>query len=293
MKPANLKTKIFLDSGFPEDTEKVLDLMGFLDGQTTNPSLVAKKLLAERSLSSPSLSEDELLESYKKIVQDISKLIPDGSVSIEVYADHQTKADQMVKQAREMNSWIPNAHIKLPTIPEGMRAAYDLVQEGIRVNMTLVFSQEQAAAVYAVTKTDKPVTKNPLKDVFLSPFIGRLDDQGENGMDIVTNVAQMYASGDGHVQILAASVRSYEHFLGSIAYGADIITCPMIVLERWAGHDFFVPDETYEYPHPKLRKMQYKDLSLNAPWQSFNLHHELTDAGLVRFAEDWNALMGK
>src|SRR3989339_217562 len=119
MRPQNIKTRIFLDSGDPQETKQVLSALGFLDGQTTNPSLIAK------------------------------------------------------------NTWIPNAHIKFPITASGLEAAHILTSEGMRVNMTLCFSQQQAAAVYVATRGVKK------GDVFLSPFIGRLDDQGENGMNMI------------------------------------------------------------------------------------------------------------
>jgi transaldolase len=200
MKPLDLKTKIFLDSGDPKETAEVLSTLGFLDGQTTNPSLVAKN----PETVGRKFSQTEIYDFYKGVVQDISKLIPEGSVSIEVYSDSTTKSEDMIKQAHEFNQWIFNAHIKFPTTQEGLKAAETCVKEGIRVNMTLVFSQQQAAAVYAATKGAKK------GDVFLSPFVGRLDDRGENGMDLIKNILEMYNQGDGHVEVLSASVRSQQ-----------------------------------------------------------------------------------
>ncbi|MBI4130560.1 transaldolase, partial [Candidatus Roizmanbacteria bacterium] len=172
MKPSNLTTKIFLDSGDPEDTKKMIGILGFLDGQTTNPSLVAKKL-ADQGLGNgergKKLSEKELLNEYKKIVQEISSIIPQGSVSIEVYADKTTTAEQMLVQGKEMFSWIPNAHIKFPTTAEGLKAAERAVIEGMRVNMTLVFTQSQAAAVYAATKHAGKESLTGHKNIFVSP----------------------------------------------------------------------------------------------------------------------------
>ncbi len=98
-----------------------------------------------------------------------------------------------------MFSWIPNAHVKFPTSREGLEAAGRAVKEGLRVNMTLCFTQEQAAAVYSATAGAKK------GDVFISPFIGRLDDRGENGMDLIENIQKMYGTGDGHVEVLTAS----------------------------------------------------------------------------------------
>ena len=182
MRPANLKTKIFLDSGDPAETRAAFLALGFLDGQTTNPSLVAKN----PETAGKKFSKDELISFYRKVVEEISSLIPKGSVSVEVYADALTSAEEMLKQARIFNKWISNAHVKFPTTTEGLKAAEIAVREGIKVNMTLVFSQQQAAAVYMATKGAKK------GDVFISPFAGRLDDIGENGMDVISNIVKMY-----------------------------------------------------------------------------------------------------
>ena len=131
MKPGRLKTKIFLDSGDPQETREALRLLRFLDGQTTNPSLISRN----PETAGKKFTKAELLEFYKGVVQEISRLIPRGSVSIEVYADKGTSAQDMLKQGREMFSWIPNAHIKFPTTKEGLRAAHQAIQGGIRVNM--------------------------------------------------------------------------------------------------------------------------------------------------------------
>lgn len=283
MKPANLKTKLFLDSGDPEDTKKMLGVLGFLDGQTTNPSLVAKKLTA--SGTALKLTSDGLLFEYRKIIEQISALIPNGSVSVEVYADKTTTAETMIAQGKEMFAWIPNAHIKFPTTTAGLTAAQNAVSQGLRVNMTLVFTIEQAAAVYAATKGAKR------GDVFISPFIGRLDDKGENGMDLIKNIAELYKAGDGHVEILSASVRNMNHFMGSIANHADIITCPMSVLTEWKDDGMHVPDAAFIYGKAELTPIPYKPLDLTKPWDSFDISHPLTDTGLAKFASDWNALL--
>lgn len=136
------------------------------------------------------LSKREELDEYRKIVQTISPLVGQAGVSIEVFADQNTTAQEMLDQGREMFSWIPNAYIKYPCTAEGLRAAKVSVGESRRVNMTLCFSQQQAVAVYAATKG----TKEP---VYVSPFVGRLDDIGQNGMDLVRNIKQMFAEGDG------------------------------------------------------------------------------------------------
>src|SRR5262245_39006582 len=137
----------------------------------------------------------------------------------------------MLAQGREMFSWIPNAYIKYPCTHEGLRAAQMSVGEAMRVNMTLCFSQEQAAAVYAATKGSNA-------PVYVSPFVGRLDDRGENGMNLVRNIKQMYETGDGHVHVLAASIRHLQHLLGSFALRAELVKATRKVWEEW-GASFF------------------------------------------------------
>src|SRR6185312_798079 len=126
-------------------------------------------------------------------------------------------AEDMFRQGKDMFSWIPNAYVKYPCTAEGLRAAHMSVEAGIRVNMTLCFSQAQAAAVYAATRGSKA-------PVYVSPFIGRLDDQGEDGMDLVRNIKRMYEHGDGHVHVLAASIRNMNQLLCSFVLGAELAT---------------------------------------------------------------------
>ncbi len=286
MKPSHIHTKIFLDSGDPAETQQALDRLGFLDGQTTNPTLVAKNPYAKgRFDRGEKFASLELLELYRKVVTDISKLIPQGSVSIEVYADATTSVEAMILQAREFYAWIPNAHIKFPTTNAGLLAAETLVKEGMRVNMTLCFSQAQAAAVYGATRGARK------GQVFISPFIGRLDDVGQNGMDLIANIVKMYRIGDGHVEVLAASVRTMEHFLCSLALDADIITAPISILKEWAVLGMPLPDADYRYNQKALWNIKYEMLSLSGDWRRFNVHHELTDKGIKKFADDWNALL--
>jgi len=173
------------------------------------------------------LSPQEEKEEYRKIVQAISPLIGDAGVSIEVFADLDTRAEDMLAQGEEMFSWIPNAYIKYPCIREGLRAAEMSVARQIRVNMTLCFSQDQAAAVYAATRGSR-------EPVYVSPFVGRLDDRGENGIDLVKNTKTMYNNGDGHVHVLAASIRHLDHLLASFALGVELATVPANVLTEWA-----------------------------------------------------------
>jgi len=286
MRPENLKSKIFLDGGDPGETKEALDLLGFVDGQTTNPSLIAKNPEAKKRMDrGDKFSNEEILHFYKDVVKNLSTMLPGGSISIEVYADNSTSADDMFTQGKEMFAWISNAHIKYPTNAAGLEAAEQSVKEGMRVNMTLVFQQEQAAAVYSATRGAKK------GDVFLSPFVGRLDDRSENGMGFIANVIKMYDSGDGHVEVLTASVRTYDHMLYALQLGSDIITAPFKVLKEWGEKGMPVPGDEYRYDATGLKEVPYLELDLNRNWRDFDIAHDLTNTGIVKFADDWNSLI--
>ncbi|MGZ3590888.1 MAG: transaldolase family protein [Thermodesulfobacteriota bacterium] len=286
MKPKNLKTRIFLDGGDPEETREIIRLLGFLDGQTTNPTLISKNPSARNRLEKgEKFTRKEIIDFYQETVREISKLIPQGSISVEVYADHSTLAEAMLSQGKEMFSWIPNAHIKFPTSQEGLKAAEQAVKSGMRVNLTLCFSQEQAAAVYAATRGAKR------GDVFVSPFIGRLDDRGENGMDVISHILQMYRKGDGHVMVLTASVRKMDHLLYALKLGSDIITGPFQVLKEWGEKGLPMPGDDYVYRPGSLKGIPFREIDLTKDWQSYDIRHELTDKGMERFSADWNALI--
>ncbi len=286
MKPRNLKTKIFLDGGDPQESREVISLLGFLDGQTTNPTLISKNPMAKERLKQGSkFTQDEIFDFYRNVVKTISALIPMGSVSVEVYADSSTPAEKMLEMGREMFSWIPNAHIKFPSSKEGLKAAEQAVKEGLRVNMTLCFTQEQAAAVYAATKGAGK------GQVFVSPFIGRLDDRGENGMDLIASILKMYRQGDGHVEVLTASVRNMDHFLYALELGSDIITSPYEILKEWGQRGMPLPDTNYIYKHDSLKNIPYKDIDLSKNWQEYDIAHDLTVKGMEKFSKDWNDLI--
>jgi len=288
-KPHNLKTKIFLDGGDPRETREIIALLGFLDGQTTNPTLIAKSPDAKKRLAEgKKFTEEETTAFYRGIVHELSGLIPDGSISIEVYADRCcTSSDAMLKQGREMFSWIKNAHIKYPTTAEGLAAAEQSVREEMRVNMTLCFTEEQAAAVYAATRGAKA------GGVFVSPFVGRLDDIGENGMDLIENILRLYRAGDGHAEVLSASVRNMQHFMRALELGSDIITAPFSILKEWGEKEMPIPGKDFSYAPEGLRAIPYRDLDLSLDWKTFPIAHPLTDKGIDRFSEDWNALIEK
>ena len=284
------KTKILVDGGDPDETWRVKNLLGFVDGQTTNPSLIAKNPeIQQRIASGHTLTSEEEKDEYRKIVQAISPLVGDAGVSIEVFADLDTSAAEMLTQGEEMFTWIPNAYIKYPCTREGLKAAEMSVRKRIRVNMTLCFSQEQAAAVYAATKGSK-------EPVYVSPFVGRLDDGGEDGVDLVKNIKTMYKNGDGHVHVLAASIRHLDHLLVSFALDVELVTVPARVIEKWATSNFPMPDQNFTYKAAgakgqRLKPIPYKELDLNLPWQSFDITHELTTRGIQKFVADYRSTL--
>jgi len=286
MRPKELKTRIFLDGGDPEETREIIRLLGFLDGQTTNPTLISRNPGARHRIEKgEKFTGKEIIDFYEETVKEISKLIPEGSISVEVYSDHSTLAETMLRQAREMFSWIPNAHIKFPTSQEGLKAAEQVVKNGMRVNLTLCFTQEQAAAVYAATRGAKK------GDVYLSPFIGRLDDRGENGMDVISHILKMYRKGDGHVMVLTASVRKIDHLLYALKLGSDIITVPFQILKEWGQSGLPIPGNDYVYHSEGLKNIPFKEIDLTKKWRDYDIRHELTDKGMERFSADWNALI--
>ena len=284
------KTKILVDGGDPQETVRVKNLVGVVDGQTTNPTLISKNPEVRSEISSGhKFTSGGELDEYKKIVQTISPLVGGAGVSIEVFSDFDTTADEMFAQGKEMFSWVPNAYVKYPCTHEGLRAAQMSVDQAIRVNITLCFSQEQAAAVYEATKRSK-------EPVYVSPFLGRLDDRGENGMDLVANIKKMYEAGDGHVLVLAASIRHLDHLLGAFALQAELATAPAKVWEEWAAASFRLPGEGFVYQgHDKsgnrLRPIPYQSLDLNQPWDTFDIRHELTTKGIQQFVADYKSTL--
>lgn len=277
-----ITSKIFIDGGVPTETKQAKELLGYLDGQTTNPTLIAKNL-ASQGQPLRGLQEEDALEEYRRIVQKMNRIIPDGSISIQVFADKNTKAEEMLLQARARNKWIPNASIKFPCTTEGLKAA-EIACKEMAINITLVFSQSQAAAVYEATHGAK-------FPVFVSPFVGRLDDKGENGMDVIKSIIRLYENGDHHVEVLTASMRNIEHIYYALQLKSDILTIPFGVFKEWADGGFQLPDESYQYKSENLKQIPYReDVTLGKNWQEYDLHHELTDSGVERFFSDWSDL---
>lgn len=285
----NLPSKIFIDGGDPEETRKadaMLKKAGYhgLDGQTTNPTLIAR--YAKEALKTGNkISEKDALEFYKKTVVEMSMIMPEGSISIQVIGDPNIlTTEQMLTQARDRITWIPNASIKFPATFTGIAAAEIFCEEG-PLNITLNFSQEQAAATHIATKTHNYT-------VFVSPFVGRLDDKGINGMDVVVNELEMYRGlADNHVQILTASLRNIKHLMYALWLKSDIITVPFKIFTEWANVGFQLPPSDFIYDAPNLTEIPYRELSLDADWRTFDLTHELTTVGMQKFWEDWQSMV--
>ncbi|HLV33551.1 MAG TPA: transaldolase family protein [Spirillospora sp.] len=284
-------SELFIDGGNAQETQAANDLLRSLrpdwqrgiDGQTTNPTLVAKNPDIQKYLSSgKKLTQAEALADYRKIVEAVAA-VTNGPVSIQVIADQSTKADDMLSQARRYRDWIPNGVVKFPCTAEGLAAAEVFCQE-FPVNITLNFTQSQAAAVFQATRHAK-------FRVFISPFVGRLDDLGENGMDLVANELKMYAAGDGHVDVLTASVRNVQHLMYALQLESPAITIPFKVFQEWVDLGLPLPDDSFHYDPKDLKPIPYKEYALDQDWRSYDLKHKLTDAGLTRFMQDWQSII--
>ncbi|MBU1118945.1 transaldolase [Patescibacteria group bacterium] len=285
MKPEGLNTRIFLDSGDPSETKEVYETLGFLDGQTTNPSLIAKNPDVKKHIDAGGkFTREEVYAFYKEVLHEIDSIIPHGSLSVEVYADESSTAEEIIAQAEAMNTWVPHAHVKIPITQAGLSAGEKLSKKGMHLNFTLCFTEEQAAAVHAATRGAKE------EQIYISPFIGRLDDTGLSGVSLVEAMQKLYLEGKSPVQVLAASVRNLDHFLQVISQNVDIVTAPKTVLIEWAkkGFPLLSPEKESD-----LANMAFKQYDLSKEWQTFDIDHELTQKGLKKFADDWNALIQK
>jgi transaldolase len=180
-------------------------------------------------------------------------------------------------------SWLTAAIPK--STAEGLKAAQRSVAEGIRVNMTLCFSQQQAAAVYAATKGSRA-------PVYVSPFVGRLDDIGQNGVDLIRNIKRMFDQSDHHVLVLAASIRNLQHLLYAFHVNSELVTVPAKILEQWAKEGMPLPGHDFAY---KLvgAEIPYEELNLEQLWERFNIEHELTRKGIQKFVSDYKSTLRK
>lgn len=194
--------KFFIDTANLDEIKKGVE-MGMVDGVTTNPSLIARE-------SKP----------FEEIVAEICKIV-DGPVSAEVVS---LEADGMLAEAKELAKIADNIVIKIPMIVEGLKAVKKLTAEGIKTNVTLVFSCAQALLAAKAGAT------------FVSPFVGRLDDIGTPSMDLISDIATVYDNYGYQSEIIVASVRSPQHVLDAALIGADIATIPLKVITQLAKH---------------------------------------------------------
>ncbi len=208
--------KFFLDTADVDEIREGVSL-GVVDGVTTNPSLIAKT--------------GKTLEAVAREIGGIM----DGPLSLEVVS---TEADAMVEEGRELAAIHPNVVVKIPMIREGLKALKRLSAEGVKVNVTLVFSPLQALLA----------AKNGA--TYVSPFVGRLDDISTDGLDVVSDIIEIYDAYGFETEVLVASVRHPLHVLEAARLGADIATVPFNLLDQM-------------------------------------LRHPLTDIGLEKFLSDW------
>ncbi|EKU93842.1 Transaldolase [Alloiococcus otitis] len=208
--------KFFLDTANVEEIKRVNDL-GLVDGVTTNPSLISKEG-----------------RPFEEVIKEICSVV-DGPVSAEVVG---LTYDEMVTEARQLAQWADNVVVKIPMTEEGLKAVNTLSQEGIKTNVTLIFTVSQGLMAAKAGAT------------YVSPFLGRLDDIGSDGLGLVADLKTVFDNYDYDTEIIAASIRHLPHLEGSALAGADIATIP--------GSIF-----------PKL-------------WS-----HPLTDSGIQSFLDDW------
>ncbi|HJD33763.1 MAG TPA: fructose-6-phosphate aldolase [Candidatus Mediterraneibacter tabaqchaliae] len=216
--------RFFIDTANVDDIRKAND-MGVICGVTTNPSLIAKEG-----------------KKFEDVIAEIASIV-DGPISGEVKATT-TDAEGMIREGREIAKLHPNMVVKIPMTTEGLKAVKVLAAEGIRTNVTLIFTANQALLAARAGAA------------YVSPFLGRLDDISVRGVELVEEIAEIFAVAGIETEIIAASVRNPMHITDCALAGADIATVPYKVLEQMT-------------------------------------HHPLTDAGIRKFQEDYRAVFGE
>ena len=194
--------KFFIDTANIEEIKKARD-MGVLDGVTTNPSLVSKEK-----------------RNFRDLITEICRIV-EGPVSAEVVS---TDVKGILSEARDLAKIASNIVVKVPLIADGLRAAKVLSEEGIKTNVTLCFSPIQALLAAKVGAA------------YVSPFVGRLDDISQKGMELVEQIVAIYTNYGYDTEIIVASVRNPIHVLDAALMGADIVTVPFAVMERFIAH---------------------------------------------------------
>lgn len=215
--------KIFLDTANIDEIRDAASL-GVLNGVTTNPSLMSKEKRGD----------------YKKMLKEICDIVQ-GPVSAEVVTED---CEEMIRQARDLTKISEHIVVKIPLVPDGIRAVKKLSADEIKTNVTLCFSANQALLAAKAGAT------------YISPFVGRLDDVGIDGMGVVADIISIYENYAFSTQVLVASVRHTQHVLDAVRLGADIATVP----------------------HKVLMQM---------------LKHPLTDVGVADFTKDWEKVMAR
>jgi transaldolase len=194
--------KFFIDSADISEIKEAAS-MGIIDGVTTNPSLVAK-----------------MGRKFRDVLVEICDVVR-GPVSAEVVS---TKVDGMMQEARELAALRPNVVVKIPLLPEGLKAVRICSEEGINTNVTLCFSANQALLAAKAGAT------------YISPFVGRIDDVSSDGMSVVADILEIYENYGFETQVLVASVRHPMHVLEAAKMGAHVATCPLSVLLQLTKH---------------------------------------------------------
>ena len=195
--------KFFIDTANLAQIQRAAE-WGVLDGVTTNPTLVAKEGV-----------------DFKARIIEICEIVAPGPVSAEVVS---TNTDGMLKEARDIASWADNIVVKIPLLPDGIRAVVQLSKEGIRTNVTLVFQAAQALLAAKAGAT------------YVSPFVGRLDDVSTDGMSLVEDIVQIYLNYGYSTEVIVASVRSPTHVVRAALCGAHVATVPFDTLEKLFKH---------------------------------------------------------
>ena len=208
--------KFFLDTANLDEIREAAS-WGQVDGVTTNPSLIAKEG-----------------RDFRQVIEEICTIV-DGPISAEAVSPD---AEGMIREGRGFAKWHPNVIVKLPMTIEGLKACKALTEEGIKTNVTLIFSANQALLAARAGAT------------YVSPFVGRLDDEGQDGMALIAEIVEVFQNYDFDTQILVASVRHPMHVTEAAKLGADVATMPF-----------------------KIMKQLY--------------HHPLTDVGIEKFMADW------
>lgn len=195
--------KFFIDTANVEQIREAVS-WGIVNGVTTNPTLVAKEG-----------------RDFEETIKEICSIVPDLPVSAEVVS---VEAPGIIAEARDLVKWAPNVVVKVPFIKEGMKAIHVLSQEGVRINCTLIFS---AAAGLIAAKAGA---------AYVSPFVGRLDDIGHDGMELIRQLVPIMANYAFDTEIIVASVRTPAHVVEAAMLGADIATVPFDVLDKLFNH---------------------------------------------------------